>query len=328
MRVAYLVCLLFSGGISRQEVGIITTSTTLKSLREEYHRQLQAKVWRYVKKERTVKKQKVEEAIPTNADIGSEISIAIARGMLEQLTATGITAVGQTQGKDFGDITLNFLRDAFACLEHLRPGSWTYSASQASSDIAAFQQYEHLAVLQRFLDTLQHSDSDDAGEKDVRAAFANDYLIKPDIVIARQPVADAAINQHRALLGQTDRLASYTPLRSANNRTAILHASVSCKWTLRSDRAQNARTEALNLIRNRKGHVPHIVVVTGEPWLNRLASLALGTGDIDCVYHMALHELRVAVEQIGDESQQDLLDTLVRGQRLRDISDLPFDLAI
>lgn len=46
-----------------------------------------------------------------------------------------------------------------------------------------------------------------------------------------------------------------------------------------------------NLIRNRKGNLPHIVVVTGEPMPARIASLALGTGDIDCVYHFALYEL-------------------------------------
>lgn len=299
----------------------------LSDLRADYHRQLQVRVWRYVAKERTVKKAKVVEAIPTNADVGSGISIAIARGMLEQLAASDNRAIGQTQGKDFGDLTLGFLRAAFTRLHHLRPGLWEYSASPAASGIAAFQQYEHLAVLQRFLDDLQQR-GDAGGEQDVRAAFANDYLIKPDIVISRRPITDDAINEGGPFIGPDDGMARYTPLRAANNRTAILHASVSCKWTLRSDRAQNARTEALNLIRNRKGHVPHIVVVTGEPWLNRLASLALGTGDIDCVYHMALHELRVAVEQLGDESQHDLLETLVRGQRLRDISDLPFDLAI
>ena len=38
-----------------------------------------------------------------------------------------------------------------------------------------------------------------------------------------------------------------------------------------------------SMIRNRKGHLPHIVVVTAEPMPNRLASLALGTGDIDCI---------------------------------------------
>ena len=108
----------------------------------------------------------------------------------------------------------------------------------------------------------------------------------------------------------------------------ILHASVSCKWTIRSDRSQNTRTEALNLLRNRKGHTPHIVAVTAEPLPTRIATLALGTGDIDCVYHFALPELISAIEQADKQDQLDMLMAMIEGRRLRDISDLPFDLAI
>jgi len=97
---------------------------------------------------------------------------------------------------------------------------------------------------------------------------------------------------------------------------------------MRSDRAQNVRTEALNLIRHRKGHTPHVVVVTAEPLPSRLASLTLGTGDLDCVYHVALPELTAAVERLNDTTAQDLLHTMITGQRLRDIADLPLDLAI
>jgi hypothetical protein len=107
-----------------------------------------------------------------------------------------------------------------------------------------------------------------------------------------------------------------------------LHASISCKLTIRSDRSQNARTEGLNLIRNRKGHTPHIAVVTGEPMPNRIASLAYGTGDIDCVYHIALPELRQALEELSETSAAETLDLMTDGRRLRDIADLPFDLAI
>ena len=97
---------------------------------------------------------------------------------------------------------------------------------------------------------------------------------------------------------------------------------------MRSDRAQNSRTEALGLIRNRKGNLPHIVVVTGEPLPSRIASLALGTGDIDCVYHFALYELVRAVEQTGAEDSIEMLKMLIEGNRLKDISDLPIDLAV
>lgn len=119
-----------------------------------------------------------------------------------------------------------------------------------------------------------------------------------------------------------------TDIRKSNGGKPILHASVSAKYTMRSDRAQNSRTEALNLIRNRKGHLPHIVVVTAEPMPNRLASLALGTGDIDCVYHFALPELIRSVKGICSEDTIETLDTLVHGKRLKDISDLPLDLAV
>lgn len=122
--------------------------------------------------------------------------------------------------------------------------------------------------------------------------------------------------------------ANLTPLRSINSKKPLLHASISCKWTIRSDRSQNSRTEGLNLIRNRKGHTPHISIVTAEPYPQRIASLALGTGDIDCVYHFALRELIFAAEIINNEPVSEIMETLVKGKRLRDISDLPFDLAI
>ena len=75
-------------------------------------------------------------------------------------------------------------------------------------------------------------------------------------------------------------------------------------------------------------YTPHIVVVTAEPLPTRLATLALGTGDLDCIYHFALAELRAAVSEIHNADQLEMLNLLIEGRRLRDISDLPFDLAI
>jgi hypothetical protein len=84
----------------------------------------------------------------------------------------------------------------------------------------------------------------------------------------------------------------------------------------------------LNLVRNRKGRLPHIMVVTAEPTPSRLASIALGTGDIDCVYHFALYELQETVKTFGMDDAADLLAVMVNGDRLKDISDLPLDLAV
>lgn len=164
------------------------------------------------------------------------------------------------------------------------------------------------------------------GNVELAAALGNDYTITPDIVIVRQLEPDETINAQATLVdGTVTRRAS---LRAENGGKDILHASISCKWTIRSDRAQNARSEALNLIRNRKGRLPHVVVVTGEPSPSRLASIALGTGDIDCVYHFALLELIDTVSQIGSEEAKDLVAIMTEGKRLKDISDLPLDLAV
>ncbi len=291
-----------------------TPSSMLKELRQHYHVRLQNAIW-YI----------AQDGTPSNADKASRSSVAIAKGMLEAKQQLTPRAVSQTSGKVFTDATLDFLKEAFFLFEHIRPGPWRFSSSQAKIGIAAFYQYEHLALLQSLLDNLEKDGSSD--EKDLRVMFAGDYLITPDIVVARSPIEDTLINQEKSILNSQD-IARYTPLRKTNNSMEMLHASISCKWTLRSDRAQNARTEALNLIRNRKGHTPHIVVVTGEPLPSRLVSLGMGTGDIDCLYHMALFEMQEAVEKYGDDTSKELLDTLIRGRRLRDISDLPFDLAI
>lgn len=144
-------------------------------------------------------------------------------------------------------------------------------------------------------------------------------------MIYRELEADEEINKMQLLVNDT--VCKMADIRASNGGRPILHASISAKWTMRSDRAQNSRTEALGLIRNRKGHLPHIVVVTGEPMPSRLASLALGTGDIDCMYHFALYELIKAVEKSGAEDSIEMLHLLIEGKRIKDISDLPLDLA-
>jgi hypothetical protein len=81
-------------------------------------------------------------------------------------------------------------------------------------------------------------------------------------------------------------------------------------------------------MRNRKGRLPHVVVVTGEPLPSRLASLAMGTGDVDCVYHFALPELIDSLSELAMEDHSEMLASMVAGKRLKDIADLPLDLAI
>lgn len=46
------------------------------------------------------------------------------------------------------------------------------------------------------------------------------------------------------------------------------------------------------------------------------------------MYHFALYELQATVKALGMGDAVDLLDVMVKGKRLKDISDLPLDLAI
>lgn len=259
------------------------------------------------------------KGIASNADSSSKLSIGIAKGIADLLMAEiHDKAVGQTTGAKFEQISMDFLTETFPHLQNLRPGKWHVIklGNRSSIKTSSFAQYEHLD----YLTQLTKSDAR------LAASMGNDYMVAPDVVVYRETETDEAINKQIQVLDDT--ICSLADLRKKNGGLPILHASVSAKWTMRSDRAQNSRTEALGLIRNRKGRLPHIVVVTGEPMPSRLASLALGTGDIDCVYHFALYELVKAVKAIGAEDSIELLDILIKGKRLKDISDLPLDLAI
>lgn len=263
-----------------------------------------------------------KDGVASNADSSNRPSIAIAKAVAEKLGASeSIKLKGQTAGTKFEQITMQFIADTFPKLQHLRPGSWEIRnlGNQSSTKTSDFAQYEHLAYLTDLVEK----------NKQLATVIGNDYLVAPDVIIYRNLCEDAEINHGKSYVDAS--VATMADLRKSNGGKPILHASVSAKWTMRSDRAQNSRTEALNLIRNRKGHLPHIVVVTGEPLPSRLASLALGTGDLDCVYHFALYELLESVREYGANGREDIVETLenlIAGKRLKDISDLPLDLSV
>lgn len=258
--------------------------------------------------------------VVSNADSSNTTSKAIAKGIAELLQAEtiGERIAGQTSGNQFEGLCAGFVQQTFLRLRHLRPGVWDVHQVSGRNrlEIARYEQYAHLIALDRAA----------RNDAELAAALGSDYTITPDIVVVRNTEDDNVINSPEFLVDDT--VTTLASLRKKNGGLPLLHASISCKWTIRSDRAQNARSEALNLVRNRKGHLPHVVVVTAEPTPSRLASIALGTGDIDCVYHFALYELQATVKALGMDDAGDLLAVMVNGNRLKDISDLPLDLAV
>jgi hypothetical protein len=278
-----------------------------------------------IKTERVKSRDRLKESIlrslPSNvggavsvADIDNASSIRIAWEWASRLP--GPFADGQpTQdsGKLFQLSVRDFLQEGFRLGRDLRPGDWQWKTEFPASN---FDQYAHLDEIRGALED----------NKQLRTVFSEQYLVVPDIVVFRKAVSAIELGRKPDV-----RVAALSPLlddAQLSRNHPLLHASVSCKITMRSDRAQNTRTEALNLIRNRKGRAPAIVAVTAEPLPTRLSSLALGTGDVDYVYHAALPELREALAAVGNEDQLDMLNTVVEGRRMRDIADLVLDLLI
>lgn len=246
---------------------------------------------------------------PSNADADSPASIAIAQRIFDQIeskTRPGSRLAAQIPGDEFGQITRSFVEEAFSRLATLRARGWDFNPGRKAA--FEFERYYKLSrIAQR--------------NAEISALLNKDYVIAPDVLVVREPGLDETVSAKQILVDETVGLRSR--IRGRDNYLPILHASISCKWTL-----QSSRSEALNLIRNRKGRVPHIAVVTGEPLPSRLASLALGTGDIDCVYHFALPELMSTVENLQIEDSVHLVKIMVEGKRLKDIADLPLDLAM
>ena len=155
-----------------------------------------------------------------------------------------------------------------------------------SQEITQFVQYAHLARIKEIAED----------DPTLRSSLGTDYLIKPDITIG-----------------------------IVTGLLPHLHAAVSCKWTIRSDRVQNIRHEGVVLTRHRRGRQPHFVAVTAEPLPSRLAAIARGTGELDCVYHIALQQLRTACSNKPKAS--DTLDELIEQDRLRPLNELPDTIA-
>ena len=258
--------------------------------------------------------------IPAIADGNNKTSVELARRIMDKLGNSVVAdrVAGQTSGNEFEGACADFVRETFKQLVHIRPGNWEILQipQRDNVGIARFEQYAHLSEIARLCQE----------NKELATVIGSDYVIRPDVVLVRHLLEDSEINEKGFLVD--DRTANRATLRKSTGGKSLIHASISCKWTIRSDRVQNSRAEALNLIRNRKGHLPHIVVVTSEPLPSRLASIALGTGDLDMVYHFALPELVESVNEIDSPDSAEMLNIMIEGKRLRDISDLPLDLAV
>ncbi|SNS43449.1 NgoMIV restriction enzyme [Geodermatophilus saharensis] len=189
---------------------------------------------------------------PNVSDKDNQTSVELAAGVNDSLEVTRVShEKGQTLGSN---LEAAVWADLCAELQEGHESSeWRVRRNVVISD---FNQFAHLAEAQKAVDRYPV----------LRTALGMDYLIKLDVAVSvASPLPHAARD--------------------------MLHAAVSCKWSIRSDRVQNTRHEFLKMVHNRRARTPHLICVTAEPLPSRLAAIARGTGEVDATYHIAFWEL-------------------------------------
>lgn len=119
---------------------------------------------------------------PSISDISSTLSKNIALKMVTNidLPLNKREIDGQSAGLQFERAVKEYLEATFALLSHLRPAKWQYSIHD---NISSFVQYQHIKELDNLI---KHN-------RQARTALG-DYVVKPDVIIARKPVTDDEIN--------------------------------------------------------------------------------------------------------------------------------------
>ncbi|WP_327688944.1 NgoMIV family type II restriction endonuclease [Streptomyces tubercidicus] len=224
------------------------------------------------------KADKTGRVVPNFADSDNEQSIALAGAMLDHLGFNRALTEGLPPKP--GTVLEHRVRDDLSSsLQNLAPSrAWRLDRKAI---VTSFAQYSHL---RRVDDLVKQS-------QELRVAIGRDYLIRPDVTVGLE-------------------------LPAARMHAPFLHAAVSCKWTIRSDRVQNIRHEFIQMIRHRRGRQPHLVAVTAEPMPSRIAAIARGTGEVDAVYHIAFEALAHAVATQGNAQQQDDWNECVEQRRV------------
>lgn len=228
--------------------------------------------------------------VPNNADVDGAESLRIAAAALE---AMGIPRAGihaSSPANPGNDLEIA-VRDDVALRLVARSSERVWSVVRGGL-ITHYAQYVHL----------QDIDALVLAEPSLRVTLGRDYIIRPDVTVGLvSGVLDAGV--------------------------PFLHAAISCKWTIRSDRVQNIRHECTQMIRHRRGRLPHLVTVTAEPLPSRLVSIARGTGEVDAVYHVAFAAMEEAVAGVANIEQRAAWDEAVGQGRLRPYSELVETLA-
>lgn len=267
---------------------------------------------------------------PNTSDASDAFSVELGRALFE---AMGVSPAAQAQHAT-GTALSRAVADDLA-----------RRLSEAGSDLnvlpeqalSAFEQFRHVALL---ASVSAGPSRDEQKAWDALLRFVRSRITHPRRSLDR---LEALINEYQAArrtatdrrrqlvedVGEENLLKlDVTGSRQLPDRpTPNLELGLSLKWSLRTDRAQDCRSQGAKMAALRRGRMPHFAAITMEPRPYMLNILGGGSGEVDCVYHLDLPSLSTAIEATcaNHGSRRRAMDTfrrLVEQQRLRDYDEL------
>ncbi|MEU5437705.1 NgoMIV family type II restriction endonuclease [Streptomyces sp. NPDC020719] len=270
---------------------------------------------------------------PSTSDKNDSLSIELGQAFFDMLGVPQDKPAAQSVDKKW---SAAMVEDLGRQLSDVAP----HLVVRAERRLEEFEQYAHLKALKSLAEDTAPEVSDALSRLEMELVprqGAAPGIDLAELAADLRAAMAAADDRRRALI---DLLADESPLRldvavdrpdtaARNTNSGVLPhlvAGFSLKWSLRTDRLQDPRTQGAKMASMRRGRMPHFATVTMEPRPYMLGRLGRGTGDLDCVYHLALPTLIDAVEAVyvgpARSKQRDMFMRMVEQRRLRDYDDL------
>nr|WP_198526269.1 NgoMIV family type II restriction endonuclease [Cellulosimicrobium sp. MM] len=268
---------------------------------------------------------------PNTSDASDELSVEVGEALFDVLGVSRLPTAGEND-----EPTGRVLADAVSAdLSQRFPIDDGGIEVRPERKLFDFEQYRHVGAI-RDVKPGRSKEFNVAWRKLTR--YVRKQPIRPvdvrrveemiDAVESSVDAADAILRKLLDELGEESLLGlDLTVARQGTlDRLPRLEVGLSLKWSLRTDRAQDCRSQGAKMSALRRGRMPHFAVVTMEPRPYMLNLLGGGSGDVDCVYHLDLPALTAAVDDVYTTPARmrgrDQFHRLVDQRRIRDYDDL------
>jgi len=266
---------------------------------------------------------------PNTSDASDDLSVEIGEALFDVLGVSRVRT-GEKDEPTGSQLAKTVTSDL---LERFAPAGTTEISAERK--LFEFEQYRHLGVI-RDVKPGTSKEFNAAWRRlttHVRKRATGADVARVDAMIEAversMDASDAALRKLLDELGDESLLGLDLTVarRGTSERLPRLELGLSLKWSLRTDRAQDCRSQGAKMSALRRGRMPHFAVVTMEPRPYMLNLLGGGSGDVDCVYHLDVPALTEAVDAVYGKTAQrrrgrDQFRRLVQQRRIRDYDDL------